>query len=125
MHKQMLTMRLKKILEKYSRHPDFLGVSLAGVNQPGAIDDAVLHIASRKGEIEEVITLLSEGAEPNMPGDLGNTPLHYSAMTGNKEVVQVLLESGADKSIKNELQQTPYDVALLGGHREIASMLKV
>ena len=99
---------VKKILERYSRHPDFLGVTLVDVNQPGEIDDAVLHIASRKGESEEVIVLPSEGADPNMQGDLGNTPLHYSAMTGNKEVVQVLLESGADKSIKNELQQTPF-----------------
>lgn len=73
---------LRDILDKYRSHPDFLGTDLVSADQRGAVDDAPLHIAARKGTIEDIVVLIESGATVNLRGDLGNTPLHYAALTG-------------------------------------------
>lgn len=65
---------VNEILLKYKDHPEFLGVELIDVNQRGAVDDTLLHIAARMGEVEDVEILIANGADVNIVGDLGNTP---------------------------------------------------
>ncbi|QRR08578.1 ankyrin repeat domain-containing protein [Burkholderia sp. MS455] len=71
---------LKAVFEKYSTHPEFLGQELIDPDQRGAIDDTVLHVASRTGAIEDMKVLIDAGADVSIAGDLGNTPLHQAAM---------------------------------------------
>jgi ankyrin repeat protein len=115
---------LKEVLSKYARHPDFLGLELVDPNQRGAVDDAPLHIASRRGTPEDVRDLLALGARVNMPGDLGNTPLHFAALAGRADIVRTLLANGANPKMKNELGETPLQVAIQGAKAEVIALLK-
>lgn len=116
--------KLATVIEKYRFHPEFLGIEIIDPNQPGAVDDRLLHIAARTGATEDIDVLLSCGADVNVRGDLGNTPLHQAAMFGKANSVGKLLEYGADGDVLNEYGQTPADVAELGGHTDLAKMLR-
>jgi len=97
--------KLAAIIEKYRSHPEFLGIEISDVNQPGAVDDTLLHLAARTGATEDVETLVACGANINAAGDLGNTPLHQAALTGQKDSVRTLLKLGASAKEKNEFGQ--------------------
>lgn len=114
---------IERPIGKYQSHPDFLGIPIQDVNQPGAVDDRLLHIAARKGEIQEIEALVAAGAQINLPGDLGNTPLHNAVLTGSKPAVLKLLELGAKANIKNEFGQTAADVARNGGHADLGAII--
>lgn len=116
--------KLTDVLQKYKDHPEFLGIDLVDANQPGALDDTPLHIASRMGEAEDVEALLANGAKVNIAGDLGNTPLHQAAMNGNCNIIRILLKSGANPKLTNEFDQTPLKVAELGDHDDAANLLR-
>ena len=115
---------MSEILMKYANHPDFIGINLAEPNQRGAVDDAPLHIAVRRGTLDDVSELLAVGANINLPGDMGNTPLHYAAMAGRNEVVSLLLKKGANPKLENEFLETPLKVAQLGGKKDVVHLLK-
>lgn len=115
--------QLNAILEKYKNHPEFLGLDLNDPNQRGAVDDTVLHLASRTGAVDEMVVLIDAGADVNVVGDLGNTPLHQAVIMGQIESVKFLLRCGAKRQIKNEFDQTPLDVAKIGGNLEIINLL--
>lgn len=114
---------LQEIFQKYSTHPEFLGIEILDVNQPGAVDDTLLHIAARTGQLTEMKVLLAHGARVNCIGDLGNTPLHQAAMSGQVDSVKLLLKSGANPQVQNEFEQTAAEVARLGKHDDLARML--
>lgn len=114
---------LDALKKKYGRYPQFLGIEIVDVNQPGAVDDTLLHIAALKGEREDVRTLLAHGADVNAVGDIGNTPLHGAAGNGHAAVVELLLKHGADPSIKNEFGETPLDWAKMDSHADVVRLL--
>lgn len=116
--------KLKEVLAKYQTHPEFLGLDLTRADQCGAMDDTPLHIAARKGELDDIAVLVRHGADVNLRGDLGHTPLHYAAMSAQAAAVERLLDLGADTSLKNEFSETPLQVAEVGGHTEIANILR-
>jgi len=120
----MLKDKLNAVLAKYRGHPEFLGIDIHDPNQPGAVDDTLLHLAARMGAVEDIEVLVACGGQINVRGDLGNTPLHRAAMSGQLESVKKLLELGADPGCKNEFGQTALDVASLGEHDEVAHILK-
>jgi ankyrin repeat protein len=55
-----------------------------------------LYCAARACNVEAVIYLTEQGAEPDLAQRLGSTALHVSAFYGHVEIVRCLLESGAD-----------------------------
>lgn len=114
---------LQEIFQKYSSHPEFLGIEILDVNQPGAVDDTLLHIAARTGQLDEMKVLIAHGSCVNCIGDLGNTPLHQAAMGGKTDAVKLLLKSGANPQIKNEFDQTAAEVAQIGRHDDLARLL--
>ncbi|MCA2932043.1 MULTISPECIES: ankyrin repeat domain-containing protein [Bacteria] len=116
--------QLKLVFDKYSTHPEFLGLELTDPNQRGAVDDTVLHLAARTGAIEDMKVLIDAGADVNIAGDLGNTPLHQAAMMDQFDSVKFLLKCGAKKHLKNEFDQTPLEVAELNENAEIIRLLK-
>ena len=117
--------KLEDVLLKYRTHPEFLGIDLTRADQRGALDDTPLHIAARKGELEDIVVLVAHGADVNALGDLRNTPLHAAALTGQINVLRKLLELGGNPNLVNEFSETPLQVARNGGHTEIASLLTV
>ncbi|MDN7861600.1 ankyrin repeat domain-containing protein [Burkholderia cepacia] len=121
--KASLSEQLTSILKKYETHPDFLGLDLTDPNQKGAVDDTVLHLATRTGALDDVKVLVDAGANVNSIGDLGNTPLHHAAMMGQLESARLLLKCGATTQAKNEFGQTPLDVAKLSGSEEMIRLL--
>ncbi|MCA8494328.1 ankyrin repeat domain-containing protein [Burkholderia arboris] len=121
--KAPLSEQLKSILRKYETHPDFLGFDLTDPNQKGAVDDTVLHLATRTGALDDVRVLVDAGANVNSIGDLGNTPLHQAAMMGQLESARLLLKCGAATQAENEFGQTPLEVAKLSGSEEMIRLL--
>jgi ankyrin repeat protein len=120
----LINEKLAAVIEKYRSHPEFLGIDVVDPNQPGAVDDTLLHIAARTGAVEDIEVLVASGASVNCSGDLGNTPLHQAAMRGEVASVKSLLQLGANASLRNEFNQTALEVAELGGHAEIVRILK-
>jgi uncharacterized protein len=114
---------LEEVLSNYRNHPEFLGIELTRADQRGAVDDTPLHIAARRGALEDIMVLVAHGAGVNLPGDLGNTPLHQAAMTGQTSAVLKLLELGADPALRNEFSETALRVAQLGGHAKVIDAL--
>ena len=116
--------KLAAVIDRYRSHPEFLGMDIVDVNQPGAVDDRLLHIAASTGAIEDIEVLVSAGASINVPGDLGYTPLHAAAMGAHLSSVRKLLDLGADPLLTNEFGETPAKVAQQLGHIEIARFLE-
>jgi ankyrin repeat protein len=115
--------KLAAVIQRYAAHPEFLGLEITDPNQPGAMDDTLLHLTARLGALEDMRILIAAGAEVNRLGDLGNTPLHSAALRGQKEAAELLLKCGADPSIINEFGQSAARVALLGNHVAVAELL--
>ena len=65
-----------------------------------------LHVVSN---LEDLQTLLDNGANPNVRDHVGRTPLHLVAFThwGTLEMIIALLEAGADPTIKDDRGRTP------------------
>jgi len=114
---------LLAVISKYRDHPEFLGIDIVDVNQPGAVDDTLLHIASRSGSVDDVKVLVSSGARVNAPGDMGFTALHFAAMKGRVDLVELLLAMGADPTVENEWGEVPAETAAKGGHQDVAKAL--
>ena len=116
--------RLAAVNAKYRSHPEFLGLDLVDPNQPGAVDDTLLHLAARKGAVEDIEILAAAGAEIKAIGDLGNAPLHQAAIRGQVASIKKLLDLGANRDVANEFGQTALTVAKLTGHDEIVRILR-
>lgn len=113
-----------ELVEKYANYPEFVGVEILHPNQPGAFEDTLIHLVSRRGPVRDLLVLLQSGGDVNVLGDLGNTPLHSAALTNHVETAKVLLERGAKRNIKNELGETPYDIAADLQNRDIMKLLR-
>jgi ankyrin repeat protein len=106
--------KLSAIVDKYRNHPQFLGIEIGDPNQPGAVDDTMLHIAAGRGALDDMEVLMDAGANVNAAGDLGNTPLHDAALLGQTQAALLLLRRGARTDIRNEFGETAADVARQG-----------
>lgn len=110
---------LHAVFDAYKFHPEFLGIKIAGVNQRGALDSTLLHVAARKGILDHIRVLVEEGADINIKGDLYNTPLHDAALCGQNAAVELLILLGADAGLQNKFGQTALDIAKMGNHSEV------
>ncbi|MGS0892893.1 ankyrin repeat domain-containing protein [Burkholderia stagnalis] len=115
---------LKAVFEKYSTHPEFLRQGLTDSDQRGAIDDTVLHVASRIGAIKGMKVLIDADANVNIVGDLGNTPRPQAAMMDQFNAVKFLLKYGAAKHMKSEFEQIPLEISELNENTEIIRLLR-
>jgi ankyrin repeat protein len=119
-----MTPELLAVIEKYNHYPEFLGIDISSVNQPGALDNTLLHLTTWIGAIDDMQILISSGADVNSAGDLGNTPLHFAAMKGRRDAVVLLLASNADAMRQNQLGQTPDRMADLAEQGDVAALLR-
>ncbi|MBE6463625.1 MAG: ankyrin repeat domain-containing protein [Alphaproteobacteria bacterium] len=65
------------------------------------VDKALIE-ATIEGNIEEVRSLLENGADVNTQDDKGWTPLMFAAKSQDVEMAKLLMENGADNEIRNE-----------------------
>jgi ankyrin repeat protein len=94
--------------------PAVTAPSFAGINEK-------LAFAANQGDLTQVQSLLSQGADVNAKGAMGWTPL-YMAM-GHADVVKLLLEHGADANVK-DFNGTPNIVsAATLGHADVVQLL--
>jgi uncharacterized protein len=114
------------VLRRYKDEdlPAFCEISLDDVNQVGNFGDRPLHVASVRGDLDEIAALVAAGADVNAPGDLSNTPLHEAVSQEHVPAVLFLLEHGASPNVKNEFGQTPLDIAREKGRRDIVDFLE-
>lgn len=69
-----------------------------------------MHIASRLGNVDNVVLLLQHGAAADATTKDKYTPLHIAAKEGHDEVAQVLLEHGASHDVTTKVWPSPFSV---------------
>lgn len=82
-----------------------------------------LMFASTDGQLDQLRTLLKNGADVNAKDDYGWTPLTYAVSNSHLRVVNPLLESGADLNIVDSRGITPLMWAAFNGKEHIVSTL--
>ena len=115
-----------EVLRRYKDEdlPAFSEIALEDVNQVGNFGERPLHVASSRGNMEEIAALVEGGAEVNAPGDLGNTPLHEAVGQGHMKAVRYLLDHGASPDAQNEFGETPLDKARQANRHDIVEVLQ-
>ncbi|MDT9023342.1 ankyrin repeat domain-containing protein [Rossellomorea aquimaris] len=73
----------------------------------------------KEGYIEEVETLIDEGADINQQDALGRTPVMLATYQNNPDMVRLLIDKGADIHLKDELKNNPFLYAGAEGMNDI------
>lgn len=79
------------------------------------ISDITFRDAIHKRRVEQVRSLLAEGADITTVDDKGMTPLTLAASVGSPEIVRLLLDVGADVTPRDKLGYTARDLAYWPG----------
>jgi ankyrin repeat protein len=83
-----------------------------------------LHLAVRKGNLEEVKRLVGSGTPVDARDVLGSTPLLDAVWTGQRELAEFLIKHGADVNARHtEAGSSPLQYAVLTGQESIARLL--
>ena len=82
--------------------------------------DSYLSTLVRNNDIDNVVTLIKNGANPNVVGDLNQTPLQAAILQNNIKMLNVLIDNGADV---NYGKKTPLMFATIANNIEIAKVL--
>ncbi|CAF2059974.1 unnamed protein product [Rotaria magnacalcarata] len=86
--------------------------TLAELNaQDPSTGHTTLYCAARAGNIEAVLFLIEQGAEPDLSQRGKRTALHAAAYYGHADVVRCLLENGANYRVKDQNNNTAEDQA--------------
>lgn len=78
--------------------------------------------AAKRGETDEVRTLMSNGA-PFTTDWLGTSPLHFATQYGHHDTAEVLLRAGISRDARTKVDRTPLHVAAQEGHSDIVELL--
>ena len=80
--------------------------------------------AARRGDVESLRRLVSQGAEVTRSDYDDRTPLHLGAAEGHVRVVEYLIARGADVNACDRWRGTPLRDAEDGGHQAVVQLLK-
>ena len=98
-----------------------MGYDVLRVSNSG---DNVLHLATKKGNLEAIELAIAYGINVSRTNKAGDTPLHLAASKGQLEICQYLVDAGSDINHTNALGQTPYHKALKQPFPELLSFFK-
>jgi TolB-like protein/ankyrin repeat protein/class 3 adenylate cyclase len=89
-----------------------------------------LYAASKRGDLQDVKRLITEGANVNITDYFGKSPLHFAAKNGHVEITALIVNAGADIEAKAQgypdnrvFDATPLIVAAQQGHSKVAEVL--
>jgi uncharacterized protein len=118
-------MNANEVLARYAEEdlPEFVEMQITSIEQIGRFGNRPLHVACVRSDMQEVVALVSAGAEVNASGENGNTPLHEAVGQASEPVVGYLLQHGANPLQKNDDDQSPIDIARLMGRSQLAALL--
>ncbi|MEC7838851.1 MAG: ankyrin repeat domain-containing protein [Chlamydiota bacterium] len=85
--------------------------------------ETILHKMARRGQIEQIDTLLTAKVNPNIKNANGQTALHVAIETRNQEIAIMLINRGAKVYIPDDYGITPVRLAFKNGLRFV--LLKV
>ncbi|ARF02846.1 SWPV1-287 [Shearwaterpox virus] len=101
-----------KLLMRHNCYPD-------NMNPP-------LHLAVKKGDLNEVQSLIDRGEYiNNVLYENGYTPLNLAVASGFTQIVRLLLENGADPDICDTNLITPLHMAIRKKYKEIMNLLLI
>lgn len=86
---------------------------------------ADIHKAARKGDLDDVRTLIASGADLSELDKAVGAALHWAAARGHLDVARELIEAGADpkQEAHAPARLTPLHLASSGGHLALVEML--
>lgn len=113
--KQVLAQEVSLVLPKREGYKNSSGMSLVDLGKR-------LLDAAKRGETEEVRTLMSNGA-PFTTDWLGTSPLHFATQYGHIETAEILLRAGISRDARTKVDRTPLHVAAQEGHVDIVELL--
>lgn len=111
--------KLEVILQEYSTLPEYSEMEIPAVDTKSLFGDYPINIAASRGLINELLTLLNNGADINAKGEHGYTPLHNAVEQGHIEVVKFLVSHRANIANKSVDGDTPLELAKLLNENEI------
>ena len=79
--------------------------------------------AIKKGDIERIKKLISQGADVNAKDNRGMTPLHKAAYYGRRQMAKVLIAKGANVNETDTAGQTPLHIAANFGAKFVPELL--
>ncbi len=103
--------KLTAVLNKYAELPEYSEMGAPSINTKSLFGNYPINIAAARGLLNEVMTLLSHGADVNAAGEHHYTPLHDAIEQGHIEVVKYLLTHGANPLSKTDYGDTPSQLA--------------
>jgi ankyrin repeat protein len=83
-----------------------------GLNEQGNDGTTLLHRATIDKSLDQVKTLLFDGAAIDVNDSSGYQPLHYAIISDHMEIFKLLLQFGADVNAKGRLGWSPIHLAL-------------
>jgi ankyrin repeat protein len=116
-------MKVIELLNDYQKLPEYSEVELEDVNQVSLFGDRPINIAATRGAIDEMATLIANGAHINNSGEHGYTPLHNAVEQGHVLAVEWLLKHGADSSLQNANGLNPLDLAKALDENDIITLI--
>jgi ankyrin repeat protein len=104
-----------------------MGLVLVLVSSPDIVKagdkNQDLIVASMKGDVEKVISLLDSGADINAKDQRGWTALLWAVSRGQIDVMKLILDKGADVNVKGEHGWTPLMEAANRGNSDVTKLL--
>lgn len=95
-----------------------LNITLAQPSQNQSLHQAIV-----SGDIEQVKTLLSKGADINERNRLGGSPLHTALINKKQEIAELLISKNPDLNIQDNHGRTPLFLAIETDQKKIAELL--
>jgi uncharacterized protein len=94
---------------------------MAEQSSPDPFGRSAIHYAAAGGDLDEIVQLIAQGADPHAPDAAGFTPLHFAAQEQHADVVKLLIDCGADIGARDRWGNTPLWRAVLSAHGDLAT----
>lgn len=77
-----------------------------------------------KGNMDEVVDLIAEGADLDIQDRFGRTALMWAAISGNANGAEILINAGANDNAQDQMGKTAFMWAIEKGHADCVTLLQ-